>query len=248
YVLYTINLKNIIIAKQLVYTSWGGGGLTYVFVCEGRVGLSVLVCVVCSHGREILRVFGFVFYRYGWGVYTGLFLLGLGLISLDGVVFMVGVRSGDAAYSFMVTILVYFLSSSLIPIVLLVFGWGYQPERLEAGYYLIFYTLFGSLPLLLRYLFVWFSHRTFLVKMPMFLTHLWLLRAHVEAPVGALCFWRGLACCGLRVIIVSVVGAVIVRFLCLRQYDIRSLVAYSSVAHIEEFFLVVLEVEGGRWF
>nr|YP_009122994.1 NADH dehydrogenase subunit 4 [Strigamia maritima]AJK90878.1 NADH dehydrogenase subunit 4 [Strigamia maritima] len=259
-----------------------------------------------------LGVFGFVFYSYGWGgMYwafsfgLGLDLLGWGLVVLTfwvgAVVFMVGVRAGDVAYSFMVSILVYFLSvsflttsyiwfylffeSSLIPIVLLVFGWGYQPERLEAGYYLMFYTLFGSLPLLLSYLFVWFSHSSFmygviwwyggsfwflfsilafLVKMPMFLTHLWLPRAHVEAPVGGSMFLAGvllklggygifriyyfftsLACCGLSVITISVVGAVIVSFLCLRQYDIKSLVAYSSVAHMG---LVLGGIfSGGSW-
>lgn len=39
--------------------------------------------------------------------------------------------------------------SSLIPTLFLIFGWGYQPERISAGYYLLFYTLFASLPLLL---------------------------------------------------------------------------------------------------
>jgi NADH-ubiquinone oxidoreductase chain 4 len=35
----------------------------------------------------------------------------------------------------------------LIPVFVIVLGWGYQPERVQAGVYLIFYTLFGSLPL-----------------------------------------------------------------------------------------------------
>lgn len=42
-----------------------------------------------------------------------------------------------------------FFESSLIPTLFLIFGWGYQPERLSAGFYLLFYTLFASLPLLL---------------------------------------------------------------------------------------------------
>jgi len=37
----------------------------------------------------------------------------------------------------------------LIPTYILIMGWGYQPERLQAGLYLIFYTLIASLPLLL---------------------------------------------------------------------------------------------------
>jgi len=42
-----------------------------------------------------------------------------------------------------------FFESSLIPTLLLILGWGYQPERLQAGIYLLFYTLTASLPLLL---------------------------------------------------------------------------------------------------
>jgi len=44
--------------------------------------------------------------------------------------------------------------STLIPIFLLVIGWGYQPERISASYYLLFYTLFASLPLLLGLLYL----------------------------------------------------------------------------------------------
>ena len=42
-----------------------------------------------------------------------------------------------------------FFEAGLIPIFLLILGWGYQPERLQAGIYMLFYTLFASLPLLL---------------------------------------------------------------------------------------------------
>lgn len=37
----------------------------------------------------------------------------------------------------------------LIPTFILILGWGYQPERLRAGIYLLFYTVFCSLPLLI---------------------------------------------------------------------------------------------------
>lgn len=36
----------------------------------------------------------------------------------------------------------------LVPTFVLILGWGYQPERLGAGMYLLFYTVFCSLPLL----------------------------------------------------------------------------------------------------
>jgi NADH-ubiquinone oxidoreductase chain 4 len=36
-------------------------------------------------------------------------------------------------------------------------GWGYQPERVQAGIYLLFYTLLASLPLLVGILYVYHS-------------------------------------------------------------------------------------------
>lgn len=43
----------------------------------------------------------------------------------------------------------FFFEASLIPTLLIIMGWGYQPERLQAGIYFLFYTLTVSLPLLL---------------------------------------------------------------------------------------------------
>nr|YP_009692486.1 NADH dehydrogenase subunit 4 [Limnogonus intermedius]QEH58911.1 NADH dehydrogenase subunit 4 [Limnogonus intermedius] len=98
-----------------------------------------------------------------------------------------------------------FFESSLIPTLLLIFGWGYQPERLSSGFYLLFYTLFGSLPLLLSIFYIYNSCGTlfynlilvdynfylylgliigFLIKMPMIFFHFWLPKAHVEAPIA----------------------------------------------------------------
>lgn len=168
-----------------------------------------------------------------------------------------------------------FFERRLIPTLLLILGWGYQPERLQAGVYLLFYTLLASLPLLvgifylinysfslslyllkdisvfydLFYLCIIFA---FLVKMPIFLVHLWLPKAHVEAPVagsiilagvllklggyGLLRVYRFIL---LRGVInnfvwvsISLVGGVLVSLICLRQIDLKALIAYSSVAHI----------------
>ena len=41
-----------------------------------------------------------------------------------------------------------FFESRLIPTLFLILGWGYQPERVQASIYLLFYTLLASLPLL----------------------------------------------------------------------------------------------------
>nr|BAD19007.1 NADH dehydrogenase subunits 4 [Neocalanus cristatus] len=104
----------------------------------------------------------------------------------------------------------FFFEWSLLPIFMIIMGWGYQLERLKASMYLLFYTLFASLPLLLIILLVTanlastsmfymgilsnFMFKSpvmlmmlitaFLVKFPMFFVHQWLPKAHVEAPVS----------------------------------------------------------------
>ena len=53
-------------------------------------------------------------------------------------------------------ILLYILFEfSLIPTVYLVLKWGYQPERLLAGFYFVIYTICGSLPLLFTVLYLY---------------------------------------------------------------------------------------------
>ena len=111
----------------------------------------------------------------------------------------------------------FFFEWSLIPIFFIVIGWGYQIERLKSSFYLLIYTLFASLPLLLiiilinKYiyilninylnfinrlsinnLFLVFIFLAFLVKFPIFFFHQWLPKAHVEAPVGGSIILAGL--------------------------------------------------------
>nr|AFO73309.1 NADH dehydrogenase subunit 4 [Anopheles dirus A] len=169
-----------------------------------------------------------------------------------------------------------FFEASLIPTLFLILGWGYQPERLQAGVYLLFYTLLASLPLLIGIFYILNYMNTlsftllmnmgflnmnllylslilaFLVKMPMFLVHLWLPKAHVEAPVsgsmilagillklggyGLLRMFPLLQISGMKYnywwISVSLVGGVLISLVCLRQTDLKALIAYSSVAHM----------------
>nr|UFZ13812.1 NADH dehydrogenase subunit 4 [Neochauliodes bachmanus] len=182
-----------------------------------------------------------------------------------------------------------FFESSLIPTLMLILGWGYQPERLQAGIYLLFYTLFASLPMLITILFMsnenslymfmfmnyefmnWIFYLSmifaFLVKMPMFLVHLWLPKAHVEAPVSGSMILAGillkLGGYGLlRVIllishmslilsilwiIISLFGGFIVSMICLRQVDLKSLIAYSSVAHMGIVLAGLMTLSSWGW-
>nr|YP_010490378.1 NADH dehydrogenase subunit 4 [Calantica studeri]UWM12864.1 NADH dehydrogenase subunit 4 [Calantica studeri] len=171
-----------------------------------------------------------------------------------------------------------FFEGSLIPIYLLIVGWGYQPERLQAGLYLLLYTIFASLPLLVSIIFlgkvlggysfssflnvgfssfsisIWFffSIFAFLVKLPTFYFHLWLPKAHVEAPVSGSMMLAGvllkLGCYGMMrlmmlfegyvfyvssmLVSVGLLGGLAVSLICMRQADLKSLIAYSSVSHM----------------
>nr|YP_010554533.1 NADH dehydrogenase subunit 4 [Etheostoma nigripinne]UYO78805.1 NADH dehydrogenase subunit 4 [Etheostoma nigripinne] len=171
--------------------------------------------------------------------------------------------------------------ATLIPTLIIITRWGNQTERLNAGIYFLFYTLAGSLPLLVALLLLqntsgtlslltlqlsnplqltsfadklWWAGclMAFLVKMPLYGVHLWLPKAHVEAPVaGSMILAAVLLKLGgygmMRVVVVlepltkslsypfiifALWGVIMTGSICLRQTDLKSLIAYSSVSHM----------------
>lgn len=177
-------------------------------------------------------------------------------------------------------IIIFYITfeASLIPTFILILGWGNQPERSQAGTYIIIYTVLASLPLLVVFL-IWsnkigstnihilYTYNSnmlisglwafililaFSVKLPAYLVHVWLPKAHVEAPVaGSIILAAILLKLGgyglLRIVsktrdliifmipfIISwsLAGGTTIAFLCVFQNDIKLLIALSSVAHI----------------
>nr|AJD00225.1 NADH dehydrogenase subunit 4 [Paleosuchus trigonatus]QOI74206.1 NADH dehydrogenase subunit 4 [Paleosuchus trigonatus] len=171
--------------------------------------------------------------------------------------------------------------ATLIPTLVTISRWGAQPKRLNAGTYFLFYTITSSIPLMIGILTIhnlsgttslpilqltpmtnhpswtntlfWFSTLlAFLVKIPIYGLHLWLPKAHVEAPIaGSMVLAAVLLKLGgygmlrvtnlltaqinttyLPLLTLALWGALTTALICLRQTDLKSMIAYSSVSHM----------------
>lgn len=169
-----------------------------------------------------------------------------------------------------------FFEIRLYPIFVIIVGWGYQFERLQRAKYIFFYTVFCSIPLffsavfLIKHIFTFFLSPilrglrnfllfciilSFFVKLPLFTLHLWLPKAHVEAPtIGRIILAGVLLKLGIYGLVrllflfktmlirgwwrIILLGRVYSATSCFLQRDGKRLVAYSSVAHIN--FLIGL--------
>ena len=167
----------------------------------------------------------------------------------------------------------------LMPIFFIIIGWGYQPERLSARYFIVLYTIIRTMLLLifllnyssqlsifrfellaelnLRTKIINNSQIIFLLiltlglftKFPIYLFHVWLPRAHLEAPVigsvllaavllklAGFGLWKFrsiiLQDFGQFFIIFRILGGSLIGIVCILEKDIKKLIAYSSVAHM----------------
>jgi NADH-ubiquinone oxidoreductase chain 4 len=172
-----------------------------------------------------------------------------------------------------------FFESVLIPMFLVVGIWGGSVTRIRASFLLFLYTLAGSLFMLLAIMVIYYNvgstdftvvdqseislnsqkilwlafFLSFRVKTPLVPLHIWLPRAHREAPLGASILLASvflkLAVYGyLRIMIfmmpdatayfsplvqtIAVVSLIYSSLATLRQSDLKALVAYSSVGHM----------------
>jgi NADH-ubiquinone oxidoreductase chain 4 len=177
-------------------------------------------------------------------------------------------------------LLFYFIFElRLLPILLIVLGWGYQIERIQSSFFLLRYILIFSFPffiILIKILFSFnlyqfinynifnstffirfFILRIFFSKCPIYLFHLWLPKAHVEASVTGSIILAGiilkLGGYGIYRLIFLInfyfrkfifffilIGTFLAIIFCLLQRDLKSIIAYRRVNHITLIGLGIL--------
>lgn len=154
------------------------------------IGLSILLTIIC--------------YLISWDNVEYLNKEFIILIFLSLIV-LIGVFSTSDLLIFYIL-----FESSLIPLFLLIGVWGSREEKVKAAFYFFFYTLLGSLLMLLsifkiyllvgstNFLYLYYIELpfyyqslffitftiSFAVKFPMIPVHVWLPQAHVEAPLA----------------------------------------------------------------
>lgn len=176
-----------------------------------------------------------------------------------------------------IIMLYVFFELSIFPIIVIILGYGFQVEKINSVYYIIFYTAFFVFP----FLFIYFKSSFFfvlanfdflisweiffvlslgfIIKFPVYFLHLWLPKAHVEAPTTARILLAGLllklGTAGfLRILgsikyihnnfwlLIAFLGIILGAFCCVFQRDSKSLAAYSSVTHIRFLLLSLVYI------
>ena len=169
---------------------WGNLTFTYDGISLFFIGLSIIlipICILISYNSTT------IFHRE--------FIISLYII----LIFLIGVFTITDILGFYIL-----FEATLIPIFIMIGVWGSREQKIKAAFYFFFYTLIGSLFMLLSifqiysltgttnyfilrsieiptYLQFWLFIGFFLslsIKIPMFPFHIWLPQAHVEAPIS----------------------------------------------------------------
>jgi NADH-ubiquinone oxidoreductase chain 4 len=194
-------------------------------------------------------------------------------------------------------LLFYIFFESILPPLFLLIGLFGSSNKVRASFYLFLYTLFGSLFLLLAILTISsimgttdfdalfktnfdYTTQVFLfigiffsiaIKTPTIFLNNWLLKAHVESPLGGSIVLAGIVLkLGLYgilrlilpilpkvsldytyiVFVIGVITIIYASFSTLRTTDVKELIAYSSVSHAAVYLIGVFSntiqgIEGG---
>nr|NP_579963.2 NADH dehydrogenase subunit 4 [Necator americanus]CAD10448.2 NADH dehydrogenase subunit 4 [Necator americanus] len=232
--------------------SWSG----LFFVVDSNVYVLLIFMMIFIYGMVLISEKNF-----------SLLMLSSGLI-LVCLMFFVS--------SNMLMLYMYF-ELSMFPILVMILGYGSQIEKVNSGYYLLFYAAICSFPFLFIYYKSFFLFSmcyfdfviswelffiltlSFMMKFPVYFLHLWLPKAHVEAPTTASMLLAGLllklGTLGyLRIlgsmnfvynnfwIIISLLGMILASVSCTFQSDSKSLAAYSSVTHMSFLLLSMVYI------
>jgi NADH-ubiquinone oxidoreductase chain 4 len=193
--------------------------------------------------------------------------------------------------------LFYIFFESILPPLFILIGLFGSNNRVRASFFLFLYTLLGSLFLLISILVMFnimgttdfdalykinFNYYTqlllfsgifiaFAVKTPLIFLNNWLLKAHVESPLGGSIILAGIVLklslygiirlilpilpkasvyCTYIIFTIAVITIIYASFSTLRTIDVKELIAYSSVSHAAVYVLGVLSntvqgIEGG---
>ena len=194
-------------------------------------------------------------------------------------------------------LLFYIFFESILPPLFLLIGLFGSANKVRASFYLFLYTLLGSLFLLLSILMMSsimgttdfdalyktnFNYYTqlflfcgifiaFAVKTPTIFLNTWLLKAHVESPLGGSIILAGIVLklslygvfrlilpllpkasldCTYIVYLVGIITIIYASLSTLRTIDVKELIAYSSVCHAAVYLIGVFSnniqgIEGG---